>query len=356
MSTKRQQRIVRLGLYLFVLFGLGVSLFHYLGEAAWGHQEVKEVRIGYLRVPNDELLAMEQGRLEEALEKEGFQARFIAFDSGVEANKALASASIDFASMGITNGVVALSRELDVELIWIHELLGTNEALVVQGDRGITKLEDLRGKTIATTFASTSHYSLQKVLEMAGLAKEVTLLDMTTLDIAAAWQRGDIDAAYTWDPILSELVTNKGQILLSSADLVDDGVVTANIMLGRKGFTHAHPQVTSRFLEAIAAAQEDYRTNPEVAANQVATVLEISPETALYQMKGTIWLSAEEQVSEDYMGKPGQVSSFHSLIGEIAQFLHGEKVISRLPSEEDIRTFIQTRYTEAGLQGGGQDD
>lgn len=356
MSVKRQQLFVRIGLFLFVLVGLGISAYHYLVESTWGEEAVQEVRIGYLRVPNDELLAMEQGRIEKALAEQGYQAKFMVFDSGVEANKALASASIDIASMGITNGVVALSKGLDVEMIWVHELLGENEALIVQNQSGISSLQDLRGKTIATTFASTSHYSLQKVLEMEGLTKDVTLLDMTTLDIAAAWQRGDIDAAYTWDPVLSELRASGGRVLVSSADLVDDKIVTANIMLGRKGFTQNHSQVTAAFLAAISQAQDDYREDPEAAANQVAKVLEISPETALQQMQGTIWLSAQEQLSEHYLGLPGQDAAFHILLGEIAEFLYAEKVISHRPDQTAIREFIQTSYIESGIGGGKEND
>lgn len=92
--------------------------------------------------------------------------------------------------MGNTNGIIALSRGLDVELIWLHEILGEIEALAVRKDSGIEKVEDLAGKSIATTFASTSHYSLLQVLNEAGIADQVQLLDMQTVDIVAAWERG----------------------------------------------------------------------------------------------------------------------------------------------------------------------
>ncbi|MGZ7226651.1 MetQ/NlpA family ABC transporter substrate-binding protein, partial [Streptococcus pyogenes] len=121
-----------------------------------GSSYPKVVNIGYLRVPNDEMMAIEQGTIEKNLSKFGIKVNFMVFDSGVEANKALASGSIDFASMGVTNGVVALSKGLDVELIWLHELLGTNEALVTRKQEDLKDLHQLSGKTIATTFASTS--------------------------------------------------------------------------------------------------------------------------------------------------------------------------------------------------------
>ena len=76
----------------------------------------------------------------------------------------------------------------------------------------------LIGKKIATPFASTAHYSLLNALKLNGISeKDVELLDMQPADIYAAWQRGDIDAAYVWEPTLANLLSD-GKILLSSAD------------------------------------------------------------------------------------------------------------------------------------------
>jgi len=65
-------------------------------------------------------------------------------------------------------------NNINVELIWIHEILGDVEALVARDDSGIETIEDLRGKRIATTFASTSHLSLLTILQNANLEDEVT--------------------------------------------------------------------------------------------------------------------------------------------------------------------------------------
>lgn len=50
--------------------------------------------------------------------------------------------------MGYTNGVVALSTGIPVNLIWIHEILGTNEALVVPDSRDVKDIKDLKGKKL----------------------------------------------------------------------------------------------------------------------------------------------------------------------------------------------------------------
>ena len=65
------------------------------------------------------------------------------------------------------------------------------------------------GKRVATPFASTAHYSLLAALEQNGLSRhDVQLVDLQPQASLAAWERGDIDAVYTWLPTLDELRKN----------------------------------------------------------------------------------------------------------------------------------------------------
>lgn len=309
----------------------------------------QEINIGYLRVPNDEKLAKTEALFDEYFADKGIETNFLVFDSGVEANQAFASGSIDFASMGNTNGVIALSRGLDVELIWLHEILGEIEALAVRKDRGIEKVEDLAGMTVATTFASTSHYSLLQILNEAGIADQVQLLDMQTMDIVAAWERGDIDAAYTWQPSLGRLLED-GNMLISSEQAAEMGHKTANVLLARKGFTEQYPDLTVDFIAALVEGGNMYRENPDKAAEIVAEPLGITAEDALAQMQGSIWLTPEEEVSSEYMGTSETAGAFSKVMKETSDFLLGQGSITESPSQEQFDAFINPKYIEMYLE------
>jgi taurine transport system substrate-binding protein len=309
----------------------------------------KEINIGYLRVPNDEKIAKTEALFDEYFADKGIETNFLVFDSGVEANQAFASGSIDFASMGNTNGIIALSRGLDVELIWLHEILGEIEALAVRKDSGIEKVEDLAGRTVATTFASTSHYSLLQILNDAGIADQVQLLDMKTLDIVAAWERGDIDAAYTWQPSLGRLLED-GNILISSAQAAAMGHKTANVLLARKGFTEQYPELTADFIAVLVEGGNIYRENPNQAAEIVANPLGITSEDALAQMQGSIWLTAEEQVSDEYMGTSETAGAFSKVMKETSDFLLGQGSITESPSQDEFDAFVNPQYIEMYLE------
>lgn len=309
----------------------------------------EKVNIGYLRVPNDEMIAKSQAYFEKYYEDKGIETNFIVFDSGVEANQAFASGSVDFASMGHTNGVVALSRGIPVELIWLHEILGETEGLAVREGAGISSLQDLKGKKIATTFASTSHYSLLQILKEERIEDQVELLDMQTVDIVAAWERGDIDAAYTWQPSLGALL-DKGNILISSKEISEMGHQTANIVLARKAFTEEYPELTVDFIAGLVEGGDFYRGNPEEAAVISADALGITPEEATIQMEGSLWLTPKEEISSDYIGTSEQVGGFSKVMKESSDFLQGQGLIPKSPSQEEFDTFINPEFVEMYLE------
>ncbi|UUV98875.1 ABC transporter substrate-binding protein [Vagococcus luciliae] len=309
----------------------------------------KEVKIGIIRVPNDKQVAISQKYFDEFFKDKGIKTKFMFFDSGVAANKALSSNSIDFAEMGYTNGVVALATDIPAELIWIHEVLGTNEALVTPKDSSITDIKQLKGKKIATPFSSTSHFSLLQALKLAGIEKEVTLLDMETNDIVAAWERGDLDAAYTWEPTLSTL-KETGNVLIDSETLANKGFMTVNIDLVNAEFSKKYPELVQEYVKALNKGVEYYNENPDGAAKGAATELGIETNDALTQMQGTTWLMMNEQVSPDYLGTEATPGKFHQVFKDTAEFLAEQKSISNVPSDEDINHFINTTYIEKAME------
>jgi taurine transport system substrate-binding protein len=93
-----------------------------------------------------------------------------------------------------------------VQVIWILDDIGNAEQLIVRDGSGINSLADLKGKKVATPFVSTSHSQLVAALQTANVnPKEVQILNMRPPEAAAAWERGDIDATFIWDPVLSKV-------------------------------------------------------------------------------------------------------------------------------------------------------
>ncbi|NTW72098.1 MAG: ABC transporter substrate-binding protein [Eubacteriaceae bacterium] len=312
-------------------------------------EQPEEINFGILRVPNDETIAIAEGLFQQTFEEKGIKCNFIVFDSGVEANKALASGSIDFATMGNTNAIIALALGLDVEMIWIHEVLGEIEALAVKNGSGIDEISDLAGQKIATPFASTAHYSLLNALKNAGIEDKVQLLDMQTAEIVAAWERGDVLAAYTWQPSLSVLLKN-GKMLVSSKEMAEQGYVTANVELVRKGFAEKYPDLVADFITCLAKAGDIYGEDPQEGAAIVAAELEITSEDALMQMEGSLWCSPEELLGADYFGKSGEPGDFARIMKDTADFLKEQDSIDQAPDQKAFNAYVNPIYIEAAIE------
>jgi taurine transport system substrate-binding protein len=310
-----------------------------------GNQIPEEINFGILRVPNDETIALAEGLFEKYFGSLGIKVNTIIFDSGTAANKAMASGSIDFATMGNVNAVVSLVSDLGAEMIWIHEALGDIEALAVKDGSGINEISDLVGKKIATPFASTAHYILLNVLKEAGIEDQVEILDMKTAEIVAAWERGDIDAAYTWQPSLGNLLEN-GKALITSADMAEKGFVTANVDIVRKEFSSKYPNLVVSFIAMMEEAGDIYRNDPVRASEIVAGELEIGQEDALEQMKGSIWLTPEELLGDNYLGTSSNPGRFASIMKDTGDFLVEQGSINSAPDQAAFNEFVNPYYIE----------
>ncbi|HLV09385.1 MAG TPA: aliphatic sulfonate ABC transporter substrate-binding protein [Halanaerobiales bacterium] len=312
----------------------------------------EEINFGILRVPNDETIAIQEGLFDRYFTEKGIDCNFIVFDSGSEANKALASGSIDFATMGNINAITGLSRELDVEMIWIHEVLGEIEALAVKKDSNINQIEDLAGRRVAVPFASTCHFILLNLLKDAGIAREVQLLDMKTTEIVAAWERGDIEAAYTWQPSLGKLLES-GRVLVSSQDMVEEGLITANVEVVRNKFASKYPDLVSSFIACLTEAADIYREDPEKAAAIVSKELEIPTEEALMQMQGSSWQTPEELLGDDFLGTVEKPGAFAVVMKDTSDFLKEQGFIDYSPDQDEFNDYVNPLYIENYLNETG---
>jgi len=192
----------------------------------------------------------------------GKSVEFIQFNSGGDVINAMASGSIDFSLNGSSPSAAGYSRGVDLQVVYIYDNINDAEALVVRDGSGIVAPQDLKGKKIAVPFGSTTHFHMMFALEQFGISpRDLEVLDMSPPDLAAAWERGDIDGAFVWDPALGKIKKN-GHVLLSSGDLSNWGKATFDALVARSEFTKANPDVMCKFIKIVAAADEDYRSNP----------------------------------------------------------------------------------------------
>jgi taurine transport system substrate-binding protein len=297
----------------------------------------KEIRIGYQVSPNGELVAKALGLAEKKFP--GVKISWLRFDSGRDVNTAIASGSIDFGLVGTPPGASGVARGLPDDIYYIHDVIGDSEALVVQESSGIQSLQDLKGKTIATTFGSTSHFSLMSALKQENIdPTTIKIIDMQAPDLLAAWQRKDIDGAYTWQPVQSKLTAAKGKVIITSKQVADKGALTGEFGVVHKDFIAKYPNVVKSYIEVLDEGSKYYRDHPKEASEALSKELGLTLEETLKAMNEITVLDASQQTDPKYMGTKDQPGEFAKLLKATADFLVEQKSIKNAP---DVNVFQQ---------------
>lgn len=311
-----------------------------------GPASAADVNIGYQLVYGPWKAHKEQ------LEKEGLGGKsieFFQFTSGTEVINAMASGSIDISLNGSSPTAAGYSRGVDLQVIYIYDNINDAEALVV--DDTVTAPQDLKGKTIAVPFGSTTHFHMMFALEQLGISpKDINVIDMSPPDMVAAWERGDIAGGFVWDPALGRM-KGKGHVLLTSGNLSNWGKATFDAMVARKGFTEENPEFTCQWVKMVAAADADYRANPNDygPGTDKAKAIAAAVSGQEDQVGGVLELydypTLEEQVSGTWLG--GGVAN---ALTATSEFLKDQgKIDTVLDSYEDASN---PTFANMALQGG----
>ncbi|MGW5733412.1 MULTISPECIES: taurine ABC transporter substrate-binding protein [Streptomyces] len=297
----------------------------------------KRLRIGYFAFPSGDLLVKNKKLLEKALPD--YKITWIKFDSGASVNQAFLGKSLDIAALGSSPFARGLagSSPIPYKVAFILDVAGENEALIARKGAGISDVAGLKGKTIATPFASTSHYSLLAALETAGLkASDVKLVDLQPQAIIAAWQRGDIDAAYVWLPTLDEL-RKTGTQLTSSKKIGAAGKPTLDLAVVSDELISRDPKAIDTWRKVEAQALRLLKSDPDGSVKAIAAELSISAADAKAQLAQGVFLTPGEVASADWLGTDGHPGKLLTYVTDTAQFLADQKQIDAAPSADAVR-------------------
>lgn len=305
------------------------------------------VNIGVQTLITPELAA----RYEKIYEKYlGTKVNLVQFDSGADVNKAFSGKSVDIAAFGTSPAALGIATDLGFEVFWYYDVIGSAETLIAKKDAGVKDIEDLKGKKVGTPFASTAHYSLLNALQKAGMtSSDIELLDMQPDDIYAAWKRGDIDAAYVWNPVLGELKSDGGIVVTDSGELAKQGVVTADVGAVRTDFAKEYPDVVTNYVKAQLYALDEFDNDKDKVIKEIAQAAGISETDAQSQIKDFTYPSGEEQITEEYLGKKEKKGQLAQTLKDTADFLVEQGSIKQAPDLSVFENAVTGEFVEKAL-------
>ena len=303
------------------------------GETAAADTAPKKITLGYWESPNGELLTKETGALQKKYPD--IQIEWVEFQSGTDILTAMQSGSIDFATIGTPPVSLGIANNYPFKVFYLHDVIGDSEALIVRNNSGITKVEDIVGKTIAVPFGTTSHFAFLNILNAYNIkTTDLTLLDMTASDLFAAYQRGDIDGAYIWESVKSQLIQHDGTQIISSAEAAELGGLTAEVGIVSTSFYEKYPEIVKNYIDILDASVKQYRSDPEGSAKLMAAGLGLSEQETITAMNEIIVKDKSEQ--SRYFGG-GELAK---TLKDTSDFLVTQGSITTEVSEDTIKGAI----------------
>ncbi len=312
------------------------------------------VVVGYQQIVGPFVSAIADGSFERATKEAGYTIDWRQFSSAGDISSGFASGDVPVGVLGSTGITAAVSRGVDLQLFWILDDIGKSEALVARNGSGISKPADLVGKKVAVPFVSTSHFHLLMGLSKLWKidARKVNILNLQPPQIVAAWQRGDIDAAYVWAPALPE-IEKTGTVIADSAEIGKQTVPTFDGLVVDKTWATKNPKFMAAFTQVLAKSYNDYNAHSDKVTADSADVKGIvkmiggKPDDIVSAMKLMLFPDAKEQASKEWLGGGKDSGAAHAFSAS-ADFLKSQHQIDRVLPDYSI--FVNSSYAEAAAK------
>ncbi|MET0541762.1 MAG: taurine ABC transporter substrate-binding protein [Variovorax sp.] len=307
--------------------------------------QAKEVTFAHQDMLVPLRLVMESGEVEKAT---GYKINWRMFNGGGDVIRAMASGDVQMGETGSSPLTAAASQGQDIKLFWISADIADAEALVARNGANISSMKDLAGKKVATPFVSTAHYQLMAGMKMDGVdAKSVNVMNMRPPEIAAAWERGDIDATFIWDPVLSKIKGN-GKVIATSGSIGKKGAPTFEGIVVNAKWAEANEPFMIAFVKALNRANEEYKAtgkswkpdSPQIKA--MAKWTKANPNDVSSVMSLYSFPTMAEQVSPTWLG-----GGAAKAMAGTAAFLKEQGRVQEVKS--DYSAFVTTTYVDKAM-------
>ena len=161
--------------------------------------------------------------------------------------------------------------EFEPQIIFQSDWSRGGDAVVVR--KGITTVNDLKGKTIAVAPMTPSHTFFLNLLEAGNLKQtDLTVVEVANaIDAAALFKGGQVDAAVVWSPDdISCIKTVKGSKVLQSTKQAS--YIIADMFIAKKSFVNTHKTELSQLVEGWLIGASEINTSG-AAKNKAIKIL-----------------------------------------------------------------------------------
>ena len=251
-----------------------------LGAASASAADLDRIGVDWAYYNPVSLLIKQKGWVEEEFAKDGIEVQWVQSHGSNKALEFLNSGSIDFGSTAGAAAVVGKANGVPIKAIYVYSKPEWT-ALVTRPDTGITKIEDLKGRTVAVTRGTDPYIFLLRALASVGLSEQdIEAVLLQHPDGGNALIAEQVDAWAGLDPYMAKGELENGTILFfRNADWNTYG--TLNV---REEFAAQHPDIVKRLLDVYEKGRLYSLAHPDELQTILVEAAKIDPAVAAKQL------------------------------------------------------------------------
>ena len=164
----------------------------------------------------------------------------------------------------------------------------------VVGRRGMSSMQDLKGRPVAVESGALGAFVLSRALALNGMhAADVKVVHLESNEQPSAFEKGQIDGAVTFDPYRVQLLRAGATTLFDSTQIPGEIV---DLVAVRASVLEKQPNAVRELLSGWFAALEYMKLEPKDAARRMGIRQQTSGEQFLSALRGLHIPSHEENL------------------------------------------------------------
>ena len=273
-------------------------------------------------------LARELGKLDSKV------VQLVEYPSASEVLRAFRNQAIDGMVISLDELFGLAVDGLQPKIILVVDV--SHGADVVVGRSGMTRMSDLKGKKVAVESGALGAFVLSRALSLNGMTTaDIQVVHMESNEQPGAFERGEVDAAVTFDPYRSQLLRAGAATLFDSKQIpgeIVDLIAVRSTVLGQQ------PKSIQTLLAGWFGAIDYLSKNPQDAAQRMGVRQQTSGEQFLKALQGLHIPSREENMQMLGGGSPTMLVSGRKLMDLMleAKLLRAEVKIEDILAPEPL--------------------
>jgi len=226
----------------------------------------------------------------------GVEVEFIDFVTDSEVNAAFAAGEMDVSNLATHTAMKLFSNEVALEVILLED--ASYDADAILAGPGIATVADLKGKSVAYEEGSTSDLLLNAALRDNNMTiADITPVPMPAADAGSALIAGQVDAAVTYEPYISNAVAQDPEVKSIYSGEDSPGLIS-DVLVVNDAFAEGNDETLRKLLKAWDMAVAYLRNNPEGGRAIIAEAVGSTPEELKTAFEGVAFYDLSENNQE----------------------------------------------------------